>query len=279
MTDEPETLPTFLVIGAAKTGTNSLYHYLGAHPDVFVTENKEPMFFTLEWHRGLDWYRSLYEEGRTAIARGEASVNYASTSVHPEAPERIRSVVPDVKLIYIVRHPIERIRSHYAFMRSWKNDRRSLEQMLRDSPAVVSGSLYARNIDLYLEHFRRDQLLVITSEALREDRLATVREVLRFIGVEGEPRQEDLEREYLTVEMMSQLDPWAERAMHRAGRTPLRFLPGGLRRGIRRTFERRVRHPEVSAALERELWEAFRPDLVRLRELCPGLELWDAPDA
>ena len=103
------TLPTFLVIGSMKCGTTSLHDYLARHPDVFMSAVKEVNFFVLErtWDKGIDWYRAQFY-GRYQV-RGEASQNYTKRhEFEPGVAERIRSLLPNVKLIYIVRDPVAR---------------------------------------------------------------------------------------------------------------------------------------------------------------------------
>lgn len=110
-------LPTFIVVGAMKAGTTSLAAYLGSHPEVFVTTPKEARFFGSSsdenWPRGLGWYRQLFTSSAGARARGEASPGYTMAPHVPHVPERIASVVPDVRLVYLLRNPVGRIRSAY----------------------------------------------------------------------------------------------------------------------------------------------------------------------
>jgi hypothetical protein len=121
------TMPNFLIIGAAKSGTTSLHHYLKQHPQVYMSQIKEPSFFAFEgtkpaipgpWKRwaahnfitDIQAYRSLFQGVSDEVAIGEASTIYL---VHPTAPQRIRHYVPDAKLIAILRDPAERAYSNY----------------------------------------------------------------------------------------------------------------------------------------------------------------------
>lgn len=146
-------LPTFLVIGAAKAGTTSLYHYLGQHPQVFMSPVKEPGFFALEGHpldfRGpgdewlrqattttLEAYQKLFEGVRDEPAVGEASVLYLH---HHAAPEAIARYVPDVKLVAVLRDPVER--AYSAFLYQTRNGREPLadfEEALRAEPRRIA---------------------------------------------------------------------------------------------------------------------------------------------
>ena len=116
------TLPTFLIIGTMKGGTTSLYRYLRQHPEVFMPERKELNFFVDEyagppidppeernWSRGITWYEHQFADAERERAVGEASANYSRHPTYPGVAERIAAVVPNVKLIYVMRNPIDRV--------------------------------------------------------------------------------------------------------------------------------------------------------------------------
>lgn len=192
-------LPNFLIIGAMKAGTTSLYHYLRAHPQVFMSSVKELDFFAHEPNdgRSLDWYRRQFAPADPdSAAIGEASTIYTKYPRFPGVPERIAAQVPEVKLIYVVRHPIERIRSHFQHQVAVGAERAPFEQAVFDNPIYLHYSRYAMQIDQYLLHFPRDHMLVITSEDLRHKRLATVRQVYEFLGVEPDYTPPNLDREF-----------------------------------------------------------------------------------
>jgi hypothetical protein len=192
-------LPTFIVIGAMKAGTTSLYHYIRAHPQVFMPGIKAPEFFVAEsnWNRGIGWYRRLFEPaGDRAVAVGEASNAYAKYPEYPGVPERMASFVPDVKLVYAVRDPIERIWSHYRTRVREGSEKAPIERAVTDNPIYLDYSRYALQLDRYLDYFPREQILVITAEELRDARRATIRRVYGFIGVDPDVVPDDLDREF-----------------------------------------------------------------------------------
>ena len=102
-------LPNLIVIGAPKGGTTSLHHYLGAHPDVFMSRRKELGLFDREdWRDRVEWYERQFPDRPRGYA-GESSPAY---SMHPTVagvPERIHELLPDARLIYLVRDPVERL--------------------------------------------------------------------------------------------------------------------------------------------------------------------------
>src|ERR687895_490160 len=109
-------LPNFLIIGAAKAGTTSMWAYLREHPQVFMAEPKELHFFVAEsnWKRGMRWYESHFQDATNAVAIGEACGAYTRFPRFRGVSERIASIVPHARLIYLVRHPIDRMVSNYV---------------------------------------------------------------------------------------------------------------------------------------------------------------------
>ena len=181
-------LPNFLVIGAMKAGTTSLYHYLRGHPHVFMPSVKELDYFAREprSNQGIEWYRRQFAPAPAgAIAIGEASTLYTKHPRFPGVPERIAAQIPDAMLIYVVRDPIERIRSHYQHQVALGAERAPMAEAIFRDPIYLDTSRYAMQIDRYLEVFSPDQLLVLTSERLRADREVAVREILAFLGLDS----------------------------------------------------------------------------------------------
>src|SRR5688572_6261293 len=122
-------LPNLIIIGAQKCGTSALHHYIHLHPEICMSAQKELNFFieSGNWSKGLAWYESNFggKAGKAKIY-GEASPNYTDYPGTREVPERMHGIVPDVKLIYMVRHPIERIISQYIHYRRRGTETRSL---------------------------------------------------------------------------------------------------------------------------------------------------------
>lgn len=176
-------LPNFLLIGAMKAGTTALYKYLQSHPDIFMSPEKEPHFFSLQWEDGIHSYERLFEgvDGEKAV--GEGSTSYTGWPTFDHVPERIASVIPSVKLVYVVRNPIERMRSHWLH-RASTGRILPIDRELFENPIYLERSSYSTQIERYLEHFQRDQLKVIISERLRQSRHDTIKEVYRFLGVD-----------------------------------------------------------------------------------------------
>ena len=225
-------LPNFLLIGAMKAGTTSLYHYLQGHPQIYVPPYKAPEFFVAEsnLHRGVDWYRKQFSgAGPNAIAVGEASNAYAKYPKFDGVPQRIADHIPDVRLIYIVRDPIARILSHYRTRFAEGTEKMPLEDAVFTNPIYLNYSRYAVQVEQYLQHLSRDQLLIITAEALRNDRRNTVRQVYEFLGVDSELFPSDIDREFYQTK-------------DRAVRSP---IPLWLRKGLKKYVPISKRFKEV----------------------------------
>ena len=180
-------LPNLIVIGALKSGTTSLHRYLAKHSQIAMSEPKELRFFIEErnWTKGLAWYESHFTE--PAPVRGESSPDYTAYPGWAGVPERMAGVVPDAKLIYLVRDPLERIVSEYRF-RHWieRVEMRPFSEVVADPDAsqFVANSRYAMQLDRYLQHFPAERILVVDSADLAERRGDTLRGVFRFLGVD-----------------------------------------------------------------------------------------------
>ncbi len=197
-------LPDFLVIGAQKAGTTALYAYLRWHPDILGPFWKEVSFFDRHWWRGEAWYRGqlpFRNQGKKLV--GEASPSYL---FHPLAPERVFSLVPDVRLIVLVREPAERAYSHYQHEVALGREPLSFEDALAAEEdrlrgevdrlcadprafsrawwdhAYASRGLYADQLECWLEFFPREQMLILTTDELGERPAETYASVLAFLG-------------------------------------------------------------------------------------------------
>jgi len=180
------TLPNLIIIGAGKCGTTSLHYYLGLHPQISMSWEKELHFFVseLNWHKGVDWYKSNFTD--KARVHGEASPSYTNYPFFKGVPERMYTVVPETKLLYVVRDPIDRIISHYVNDYSEGKEDRTIEEALThlDNNPYVCKSKYHMQLEQYLSYFPRANILVITTEDLYNHRLLTIKRIFRFLNVD-----------------------------------------------------------------------------------------------
>ena len=164
-------LPNLIVAGFQKCGTSSLHRYLDLHPEIAMSRLKEPDFFRVDrtWDKGLDWYRGLFDA--EAAVRGEASVNYAALPISEGVAERIAKHIPDVRLIFCVREPVERAVSNYIHMWSMGHERRPIDEALLDlGSSYLQRSRYAHQLAPFRAAFGEDQILVIRQEDLLDER-------------------------------------------------------------------------------------------------------------
>ena len=198
-------LPTFIIGGAPKAGTTSLYHYLSSHPDVFMSPVKEPDYFDKHYHRGLDWYASLFDGRTQERCVGEASVD---TLASPEALERVYDLIPDMRFVFALRDPADRAHSHYWFeiMRGGQRETRPFSSFIRDESnpwrnRVIELGMYGEQVERYVERFGRDQVCAVRFEDLGTDRAAVLTSVLEFIGADSDalPAREDRKTHNVTV--------------------------------------------------------------------------------
>jgi hypothetical protein len=192
------TRPTFVVIGAMKAGTVSLRHYLDEHPGVFLGRGGrfgEPNFFIAEynWPRGRGWYESLFDGAGKAAAIGECSPSYTMAPAFGGVPERMAQIVPDARLVYVVRDPIARMQSMYMHQVSAGRERRRAEAALLDE-RYIGPSRYGFQLAAFLDHFDRSQVLVIASEVLRDRPREALSAVFGHIAVD--PAAVDLDERH-----------------------------------------------------------------------------------
>jgi hypothetical protein len=251
-----------------KGGTSSLYRYLLDHPQIFMSPVKEPLFFSRNWDRGLEWYERLFERAGRAVAIGEGSTEYSAYPLQSEVPMRIAKTLPDVRFVYMIRHPIERMLSEYHdyLVRGVERDL-SADRALLGEPFYCNVSRYAMQIEQYLEYFSRDQLLILRSEDLKSDRAQTLRRVYEFLEVDSSYQPTHLGQEFHTT---------SERRPRRAVDRALRRIPGYsrvasvtprplVRLKNRLTTRKAPPRPTLSESARREIEDLLRDDVRRLR--------------
>ncbi|MGH2992610.1 MAG: sulfotransferase domain-containing protein [Solirubrobacterales bacterium] len=261
-------LPNLIVIGGFKCGTTSLHHYLDLHPEIQMSRPKELNFFLADknWGRGPEWYASHF--AAAAPVRGESSPHYTIHPERPGVPERMRSIIPEAKLIYLVRDPIDRIVSQYIHGRTAGHYTKPLADYLQ-GPGMVWRSQYWMQLERYLEHFDASQIHLATGEELRDDREQTMRRIFRFLGVDEGFCSPAFGREWET----SRGKDRKFRLLTRAARAPVLRRFDRLPERPRWLLERLafapvagVERPELDDALREDLKEQFREDAARLRE-------------
>ncbi len=180
--------PNYMIIGASKCATTSICNMIGRHPEVFMVECKEPSFFNDDdnYAKGLAWYESLYEKGAGKKALGEGSNRYTEKERFPHTVERIHAYVPDVKLIYVTRHPLERMESFWIqkLSRSQRINPDFNKAMREHREAFVDSSNYYQQIQAYRGRFRDEQIKLMFYEDFARDTAGFIRDLLQFLEVD-----------------------------------------------------------------------------------------------
>jgi hypothetical protein len=199
----------FIIIGAQKSATTSLFKYLQPHPDIFMPSNKEAPFFSSDslYKAGWESFVKDYFDGAGDDQRwGTASPQYMGD---PRVPERIHAMMPDTKLIALLRNPVERAYSHYTMSTRRGFDNRSFDDAVEDlrkdealkaardkMPELEQGKThedesghylvwgeYGRILSQFLDYFPQDQLLVLFMDEMIQDPVTTYKRVIEFIGI------------------------------------------------------------------------------------------------
>lgn len=174
-------LPTFLFIGADKSGSTWLFRILRGHPQCFVPAAKDIYFFDRFYERGLGWYTSFFEPAPdSAVAVGELSHDYLYSDA---AAARIARDLPDVKLVVVLRHPVERTFSEYLYLVRSGLALGGLREVLATSPEPIDHSRYARHLPSYLERFPREQLGIFLYDELQRDARAFAKALFDFLDL------------------------------------------------------------------------------------------------
>jgi hypothetical protein len=273
-------LPNFLIIGAPRCGTTHLYRGLRQHPQVFMSDVKEPMFFAYEGETrpGVIGERAAYEAlfagSERFLARGEASTLYL---YHHDAPRRIRELIPDARLIAILRNPVDRAISQYTFQRFLKVEpldtleaALAAEEERRNNHAPPFSlyrdvGLYSQQIARYLALFPRHQLLFLLQDDLEQDPHAVFRTIFQFLDVDP-TFYPDL-RHKTNASGIPQHET-VFRLIKSAGRTVKRFLPERLATHLSGSaHETWLQPPTVNPATRAALRDFFREDIERTQDL------------
>ncbi|HKZ29722.1 MAG TPA: sulfotransferase domain-containing protein [Acidimicrobiia bacterium] len=272
-------LPNFMLIGAGKAGSTSLWHYVVQHPDVFPPKQKEPSYFWTDKHsrpgkaETLEAYQSLFEGSESYKAVGDASPTYL---VDENAPHEIRKMIPDVKLIAILRDPCARAFSEFMMhrMRQDEPERRFLDAVAADPSRpidhrlnYIETGLYHKHLSRYLSVFPAGQLKVVLNDDLKGEPKEVMKDVFEFLGLDADVAIDtDVEFNVSGVPKIKALH-WLLTKNHSIKRGLLPLLPKGLIKSLRRAknanLERQFMTPQERAAL----LPSFEADILELEKL------------
>jgi hypothetical protein len=290
-------LPNFLIIGAAKSGTTSLYYHLKQHPDIYLSPIKETNFFALEGET-LDFrgpfdhgkgcigefsitkysdYIKLYSKATGYKAVGEASPLYL---YHPKAPSNIKKYVPHAKLIAILRNPIERAYSSYLqFRRDGREPESDFfialskeEERIRDNWEhmwhYTKMGFYASQIKRYYNFFSKDQIKILLYDDFVDNTEGVVRDICAFIGVDPEVSINTSQRHNASAEPRRE---WLHKLMWAPPKTvrySIGLLPEALKKPLRKpVFEFIYNKSGIPRQSKRYLKKIFQSEIHELSVL------------
>lgn len=276
-------LPAFIVIGAVKAATTWIAHQLRSHPQLFLP-GPEPHYFSTEYQRGLDWYRSLFDEAPAGALIGEKSADYLA---HPEAAARIAATLPHARLIVQLRNPVDRAYSDYCMLlRRGSVSSDPARYLLGKDPKAarfLEDGLYARHLARYLDRFPREQIAVILHDEIVEQPEPVIAAVCAHIGVAPAiapaavaARKNDGEAPILPLRLRQVLRPL---------KNAVRPLRGSRAfEAARATLARTPDYPPLTAGVRSRLEDYYHADVEKLggmigRDLSGWLERSPEPRA
>lgn len=200
----PARMPDFLGIGTQKGGTTSLHRWLSKQPEVFLPDQKELHYFDLNFDRSINWYKNYFTKAKFNQTCGEITPFYL---FHPKVPKRIYEILPNARLIILLRDPVERTISHYWHARkrgfetlSPEKAIEAEEKRLREGGiyslqkhSYIGRSRYIEQLDRYEKYFKKEQLLILKSENLFTNSKETQNEIKKFLMIEDEGKNYAIE--------------------------------------------------------------------------------------
>lgn len=260
--------PDFVIIGAMKCATSTLHEQLARRSGLFLSRPKEPNFFSddEQWARGLGWYEDLFARARPEQRCGESSTHYTKLPVHPRTVERMRPVLPEARLVYVMRDPLDRIVSQYIHEWTERTVDEPIDVAVRSLERFAAYSAYARQLEPFLEAWGPEAILPVAYERMLAAPHETLELVCRFIGdpTPDPPRwAEELGAQNVSSERLRR-SPLRDRILqHPVGDAIKNALPRRVRQRVKTRWTLAER-PRLSEAVRLQLEDRLDPDLERL---------------
>lgn len=263
-------LPDFIIIGAMKCATSTLHEQLAGQPGVVMTEPKEPCFFSddAQWRRGVEWYRRLFREAQPGDLCGESSTHYTKLPTYPQTVERMRETFgTDVRLIYMMRDPIDRLVSQ--FIHEWSQgqiaDGESIDDAIGSRHELVEYGRYAYQLAPYLDCFGEQAILPVFFERIVAQPQEELERIGAFLNLPAPPKWiDDLARRNLSDERVRR-NMLRDSILSMPGVRPLvrTIVPQNTRHRLMRKWSMQQR-PELRPATRDLLREIYDQDLAAL---------------
>lgn len=261
------TLPDFVIIGAMKCGTSTLHAQLAAQKQFFMSEPKEPNFFSNDeiYAKGAAWYRGLFRDAPEGAIKGESSTHYTKLPTYPKTIERLAALIPNAKFIYVMRDPIDRLVSHYIHEWTQGVITCGIDEAIGKHPELIDYSRYAWQLEPWVQRFGKDRILPVIFEEMTADPDTGLMRIAAFLGAEGEVAwKTDLEAQNVSSERIRKF-PFYALIVDNPVATVLRrtLIPQSLRDRVKSNLQMRER-PELSEGRTKALTEIFDRDLEAL---------------
>lgn len=285
--------PDAFLIGAEKCGTTTLTDLLAQHPDLLISDPRDADYFTRNFTRGLDWYRTLFDGPTdkvlldvslsysmaplTRLRAGQASVEDPTLGV----PQRIHAANPAARFIYVLRDPVTRTYSSYWHAVRYGYKDIGISQALAQDPQFLDRSNYAGQLQQYLELFPLDAFHFVIFEEMTADPVAAALACFRHLGLDAErhvpvferPKNESF-RYNAAGRLLRALAP-SGAAMNTLVDLGQRLTPRALEPWMKRLIVTEI--PGLDDALRQDLAQRFRAPNARLQELTGlALDRWTA---
>ena len=263
------TKPDFIIIGAMKSATSTIHSQLNLQPGIFMSDPKEPCYFSddEQYAQGGAWYDSLFEKAQNNDICGESSTHYTKLPDYPLTIERLSKRLKSPKLIYVMRHPIDRLISHYIHQWSQNVFTCDINQAIDEYEELKAYSCYAMQLEPYIKQFGRDNILPIFNESLRIDSQKQLERIGHFIGYKEPIKwQENTEPQNISHERIREF-PGYNWIVESSLMTKLRqnLIPQSFRDKIKGQFRMKDR-PEINNEHIKTLTAHFDKDLAKLGE-------------
>lgn len=259
-------MPDFIIIGAMKCATTTLHEQLARQSGIFMTEPKEPYFFSNDevWAKGLEWYSGLYDNADDGDLCGESSTHYTKLPTYPRTMQRMRAHVPDARLIYIIRHPIDRLVSHYIHDWSETKIHTTIDEAIGLHSELIDYSKYAMQIRPFLEAYGPEKILLVFFEHLLSEPQIELDRVSKFIGYPERPQWHLDEASNVSAIRMRK-SPLRDAIVWNPLSTKIRraFIPQSIRDWGKRFWQMKQR-PQIGEQMRKQLEQLFDEDLTQL---------------
>ena len=268
----------FLLIGAQKSGTTSLAFQLAQHPQICFCENKEPHFFSriIDWQSQLAEYHQLFSPTKSQIC-GEASTSYTFRPAYSHTPAHLCDYNPHIKLIYIMRHPVKRIESHYDHRLIMGQVQSPPEVEIFRESAYIERSRYGYQLEPYLALFPRQNILLLCFEEFTANPTETLREISSFLGISFiDFHQVDNRAQNVSSQQVFLRKGVQRMVKTQFSHTLLKYLPTRLKLWGRSLIYTKLPSPTaLSQSLQEELWAVLEGDVIRIETLLGRrLDIW-----